>query len=594
MKGRLGLRTWTLWGLTGVIALVAAPGCGGSDGSGEADAQVGSDTSNGSGAGDSAGAQDGGGHVGSGSLAEDWPQLDVDAIEASARVTPQQAQSGAACLSDALAAAGGQPVDAGHVVGPAGEGWWVALDGGSAVAAIAVCQDGACQCATAERDDGGHVTLSPVGGGSLPGPIGAPVLARTLKGADLGGDTELDRTAGALVEGDVVDLDPALYRGKRRFLVLNAWGPLFGVDFGPLVDLASKSGRFTKADEVAYADAATVEAALHEFHALDVLVWFGATVRHPKGSDRVKPEAMTVNRGILGEETFDRERIAAILDAAPLGGPGLLVLAGAESFGSTGVGLDPSLGKKNLVEASTRRPRVVVGFEGPVRAGDAVAAVGALVDGLLLDESLLEALARANARLAQRGSDAVMRSTLDGDPDLAAAWKLAPAPSEFWGKTNPAGAQFVAQVTFGSGTLCEPPGGGEATPMAERSLTFTVQQAEVDGPFIEGHVSTGSDTFDVFAVVGGLFAGAPVRFWLSGSRDNLRNLVLLGDGELCDAARCGASTPLPGAPAAGARYWFDGTVDGPAFELDTGETCLPPQMMPLHNKGGQRSWIELR
>jgi hypothetical protein len=558
--------------IAGILALIAlgAAGCG-DDGGG--DGGEGGTTEGGEGAEDT------------------WPELPPTSLVAASHLSVDDALAAAAggCLDDAVKTAGGTPVAAGRTEGSSQiEALWVAAEsGGSEKAAVQVCVEGSCSCAVVEFSEAG-ASATPTGGtdGALH-VVGRPLLAKTLTSTELSGPTELAAASGTLLDGALPSLDPARFEGKRRFVVASAYGPAFGVSLAPIVQAAEQSGLFTEAREHPYVQAGHIDGYLRDLHAQDVLIWFGAGVRSDKGATGFKPEGMTVNRGVYGDQTYDRERLQAALAPALLGGPGVLVLAGSETFGSAGLGLGAFGSQNHLIKSAGARPRVVVGFEGTVEPRAAMRAVRALTVALTDREALSAALASANAALQSEGSSAKMVSNLDEDD--AGRYVLPPAIGDYWDGEAPASAQFVGNVLIGASTQCTPEGGGASYNPVEKSVQFFAD-VTFDGPFFSGSKSEEDADFEVFGVLGGLHQGGQLRFWVRGSRDDVHDITVLGDGRFCADGECSGDVTPDSGFGPGNKLYFAGPADGSAFELESGDTCNPFGMS-LTQKGGKPGWI---
>jgi len=522
-----------------------------------------------------------------------WPVLPEEIVEevTSLSIDDLAEASEGGCLGAAqssITGSGGTFVVGGVTRGSGVEVFWAAhVDAdGRDVAALQICEEESCRCVIAEVTPTSLVVSALDGGDSSLPVVGAPVLAKTLQGTDLAGETQLAAVEGALIEETVTGTDAARFQGKRRFLVANAYGPEFGVEFSRLTSAADDSGLFTEVGEERRVGANRMDEVLRDFHAQDVLVWAGAGVRQFKGGGSFKPEGVTVNAGVYGDLTYDRERIATQLRAAPLGGPGLIVLLGSETFGTLLEGMAPWGSVANLLQGLEERPRALVGVRGQASANDTLSSVASLVDALLAGESLLDAIAAGNGGMAAAGSSALWVTNL-GDA-AASKWVLAPAMKDFWGGANPSSGQFVGELLISGATQCTDASGALA-PAVEKKIQFFADVA-VDGPFFSGEKSLGDVEFSVFGIIGGLHPGGAVRFWVDGSHGDVQDVVVLGDGRFCSQGECVGDVTGESDFKPGGKLYFGGTAEATAYQDGQGGSCKPSSLFLLQ-KGGKPGWI---
>jgi hypothetical protein len=528
--------------------------------------------------------------VTSGGDAAAWPVLPEATVEEQTTLD-EAALAGveASCFADAQAAANGQGYDtfvaAGTVAAGAVEVTWAAYGKGTETrVATAHCKGADCTCAVGHATAEG-ASFEAVGGGEVEvAAVGAPVLAKSLSDAsDLGSPTNLATMESALL--DSVPAKPEGAAGKKRFVVANAFGDVFGATFEGLTAAAKATSAYTEVREEQYVTAATIDGLLRDLHGQDVLVWFGATVRADKGSSGQKPEGMTVNVGLYGDETYDRERMDAALATAPLGGPGLLVLAGAESFGNAEKGLDGFASLKHLVKSAGARNRAVVGFRGMVGAEDAMVALGAMFDAWFAGQSLTDALAAGNAELTTRGSSATLVTNLDAD--RAGAYTLLPAPSAYWGDDAPGSGQFVGYLLVSGASTCD-----GSNPVEQTVQFFT--DVAFDGPFFHGAKDADGVEIEVFGLLEHRMPGARFEVWMQGSpNEEMNGITVLGDAQFCKAGQCAGDVAAESAfvPGGGNMY-FAGQGDATEYTNAKGETCRLSQP-PLTQKGGKPGWLKL-
>ena len=496
------------------------------------------------------------------------------------------------CFSDALSSVEGSGYDtfggAGVTAAGTVEVTWAEMrnSSGDFRVAVARCDGADCVCSVGRRTADGAALEGTDGTAQTLTPVGAPVLAKTLTDATkLDSPTKLDTKEGGLLEEPLPSLDPKRFVGKRRFIVANAFGDAFGATFTGLVRKAEDSGGFTEVEEKQYVRRDEIDEALSSLHGQDVLVWFAHGVRVSKGKDGNKPEGMTVNVGLFGDETYSRERIEEMVKDAPLGGPGLLVLAGGETFGSAEKGLAPFSALEHLVRAAGRRDRVVVGFRGLVSAEDAMVSLGAMFDAWFGGATLADAIADANAELSARGSEATVETNLDAVAQ--AAYTFLPAPANYWNGAPPSGGDFVGYLLVSGASSCDKGDTVEQTVQFFTSVTF-------DGPFFEGKKDEDGVDIEVFGLLEQLGPGARMKVWMRGTpNSDMTDVTVLGDGRFCVKGECSGDVAAESAfKVGGGNLYFAGAADATTYENGQGGTCTLVKP-PLTQKGGKPGWITL-
>lgn len=516
-----------------------------------------------------------------------WPVLPTATVDRQEALSEGDLAKAPSCFAATRAAAEAQGfktfVAAGVTAAGAVEVTWAELSGTGTRVVVARCE-GECVCAIGRREGGRAVFEDAAGAPVDLAPVGRPALAKTLTTTALDSPTKLDTKTGALLESPP-PIEPARFKGKRRLIVASAFGDAFGADWSAVVKAGTASGAFTVVEERPYITAAELDTLMDELHGLDVLVWFGHGVRVDKGTSGHKPEGMTVNRGLFGDETYDRERLKAALARAPLGGPGLIVLAGSETFGSAAKGLQPFTALEHLARAAGTRGNAVVGFRGSVGAEDAMLAVRALLDGWLGGKPLAEAISGANAGLSDQGSPALLETNLDATE--AGAYTLLPSLASTWGDAAPSGGQYVGYLLISGSSKC-----GDAA-LTEQTVQFFAD-ITFDGPFFHGSKKGDGVDIEVFGLLEHLRPGARFEVIMRGSPNELVNgITVLGDARFCVPGGCGggaaaASAYKPG----GGNMTFTGTADASEFKNATGETCRLTKPT-LTQKGGKPGWIIL-
>lgn len=318
-----------------------------------------------------------------------------------------------------------------ELVDPSGHGWVL----------VRACADGSCLAATLERGLEKILWRGADGQELSPPSLAAPGLLKQLPGNNFGDPTTVVFEAGLSGGGESDDF-PVVNVVPRRFVVANAWGPMFDLDIASLTDAARASGRFDSVETYDYATFATLDQLMTELKDGDVLVWFGAGVRMRATSDgKNKTVGMTTARAVLGDETLHVGRARTLLEGNPfrdLALPSLLVLAGAETWGD---GLwDPLLDDDEVSPDSFVRnvqigDHQVVAIEGAIDALALTASLDAMFSCLFQGETLGPCLEAGNLALSRRDLDASLRRlpapTAPGKADL----RLPEPEADYWAST---------------------------------------------------------------------------------------------------------------------------------------------------------------
>ena len=401
-------------------------------------------------------------------------------------------------------------------------------EGADGRTALRVCLAGACRHALAQRDGQGGATWTDATGAAVaPLSLGRPSLLKDLEGFDLAGKTVV--VAAALSTGTSVQLHkddlPGTDLTRRRFVALNTFGPAFGTPLTYVADAARAAGEFDDVVALDYVREADVARTLRDLDAMDVAVWLTQGVRQETqgGGRAFRTVALTVNRGLLGDATFDRNAVASPLALNVGGGPGLVVLAGGNTYGDGTTPPDSG----SLWTALDGRGRVIVAVEGHADVSDVLRATAAFLDAWLDGETPLEAalaagsaeLASAGARLVSNQSDERI-SFVRHDAAIAAT-----APIAF------SAARLSAPFT--ATPYCAPPG----DPKTPGLSTFTTAWSDVtfDGAVFTGHRTFTSSDLTVDTTVRGVLTGFAVgdRIYLEAIGDfdkNFRAFHGFGEG----------------------------------------------------------------
>ena len=419
------------------------------------------------------------------------------------------------------------------------------------------------------RDEGGKV-VSHVG-------IGRAVLSKeAVKGQSDGYPTVL---RGALKQSGLLDPTAAaawfaqVAWGKRRFVVLNAYGPEVGVLGSKTLAAANASGRYDEVFELSYGRRTDMDRLLATLTPLDTIVWLGAgVVETYKSGAPAKSVGMTVSLGIFGDAYYHRDYLAAALDHPPLGGPGMIVLAGSDTLFADSPGQSGIFA--SYLRAFPYRP--VVGFEGKMDAVAADAAAAALIGGLADGGDLAQAMGAA-------GTAGGAKANCLLELDSRKLWKLPEPNGTLFAKAAKSGKlklhmsinPLICVDIGGIGAACDAASfdaafkaGKEvdAAKLTAKHATFLCDTA-FDGPFFScsaKNATFGSD-FEVHGVLRGTSVGDQLAVYARGTAgDRVQGVALVGVGTIKVADVGGGTTTL----------LFDGEAVASAFTDDKGRCCI--------------------
>ena len=433
--------------------------------------------------------------------------------------------------------------------------------------------DGTCTSAKATLAAGDATFAGPGGKALAPLLMGRPAMAKDLEGHDHDGKTTL---AAKLTKEELVEVD----LGKRRFILANAYGPVFGMDLKGLTDLANQSAAFTLVDVAHYARPKVIEDALLKTSPFDVLVWVGASVREDMSGSH-KTVGMTVNRGVYGDETFQAASVKDLLKKATLGGPGLVLLIGSESRGD---GSSQAEGNLALFkELSGSETRTVVGFDGKGDAAHLLEGASAFLQSWFSGQKLTAAIAAGNAALEARGATATMvTNRLSSAEKLTFPGKLA----DFWGgKPSPKAVRTTLYVNITN--VCFPADGSKPYSEDEGQASFFVD-SDFDGPFFSGarqSVDVGLDV-KVGGALLGTKPGDQLYLRIEGDlKPSMKGIVVYGRGVFVEPS----ADDLKDHPN---RKFFIGDATATDYVNDKGDKCTL-KTPKLTGATSQPSWLDL-
>ena len=419
--------------------------------------------------------------------------------------------------------------------------------------------------------------------------IGAPVLRKeAIKGQGASNPTVLKPGLGKSLI-----LDPAVAKAqfasvhwaKRRLVIINAYGPQVGVHMTKTIKAAKDSAHFDEVTELQFARHIDVQRLLPSLSPLDVVVWLGAGVIETYKSGKPnKSVGMTVSRGIFGDAYFHREAMLATLAQPPLGGPGLVVLAGSDSL------RDDSQSQTGIFADSLRAfpYRPVVGFDGLLDAQTADAASATLITSLTAGDSLEAAMSKASEIVANGKTNNLM------EIEQRESWSLAKQSGDLLGKRSTKGqlALYMSinppscvDITSVSG-ICDAKSfeAGSAQGKGIDPTKLTSQHASFlcdvlwTGPYFSctaKNAQTGAD-FTARGVVTGIDAQRQVAVYVTGSAGlKVKDLALAGIGTIEKADIGGGSTVLH----------FSGPAIASTYRNEDGYCCIAPKPQLSNFKG---------
>lgn len=431
------------------------------------------------------------------------------------------------------------------------------------VALLQACdKDGVCQAAKGTYTAEG-AELQATGGAISALAIGLPTLNKKLKTSNIDGGTVI--SAGLSRKAII---DPALSKfqvdngtwGKRRLMLLNRFGTQMGVELKTVIAAAEATGLYDEIKHIQYTRRRDVDFWLPQLNALDTVVWFAAGVVKPYGQQPYRSVGMTVSRGVVGDEIYHSATLSKHLEAPPLGGPGLVILAGGDTLTSNSAHNDV-LG--NALNLGPYRP--VVGIEGRVSIAEAEAGVASLLQRLVAGDVLEVAMDTASAKLgAAKFHTAMIQEQRE-------VWKMPKASASFWTKVpKSAKLQLYVKVdplcadVSGVGGTCSAATLQKGKAIAADQITPILDtkfncDATFEGPYFECAVDnpTIKAKFWLKGLLTSAEKGGSVLVAAQGQSDGkVRDFAVVGAGTIENVDEGGGTTVLSfGGPAAGSTFW---------------------------------------
>lgn len=387
------------------------------------------------------------------------------------------------------------------------------------------CNGDDCLAALWKRQGNDMAWEDADGAGVEPRTIGLPVLLKALEGHSFDNPTHAMQALD--VPAELPDIDVS----ARRFYLLSSFGPLWAdgaLDTSGLEKLAKDSGAFDLVQKTNYVRGADIDSILLHSHPFDVFVWLGQGVREEAKTNQVwKPVGMTVNRGVFGDELYDRNSLEDNLETNPLKGPGLMVLAGCETMGDGNGGGEWD---KSLPVTLDNKARILVGFK---KCGDGryvLAATTLFFQKYFGGSTLGDSLTAANEYLAGEESQLEMVTLPETDLEQTFLVDVGKFWDDYTDDGEPGDSFFNTNILVIN--MCEDETGKQ---YQEDEFFATAWSNEISwsGPFFSGSRSNPENKVD-FTVEGSLIRireGAQFFFAVKGNlKPEVQGVTLYGTG----------------------------------------------------------------
>jgi hypothetical protein len=419
--------------------------------------------------------------------------------------------------------------------------------------------------------------------------VAVPALAKQLKGHSVDQDPVI---LAPLKREHIVEIpvQKGLFAQvafkQRRCVVLNAFGKAIGAGAETVVQAAQKTGLFDAVETVEYARKADFERYLRVLTPLDVLVVLAPGVQEVfTGGSPSKAIGVTLSRGVVGDQFVHRNHVSGLLDAPPLGGAGLVMLAG----GRTAIEATLNDSKAFAYQLSAPPVRAVVALAGKPTWAQAQAAAAALLADLGAGKDLETALGSATKAAAGVKALAPM------DKSFRQAWKVPGKSLSFWQKPPSKSdlklfVKVEPQCVTGAGT-CDKTGYNSAYQQpGNRVATTDLSDGDArfycnptfQGPWFtcSGKDANSGMDFTLSGVMRGREVGDRFWLWLEGTGSKaFQNTAIVGEGQFEKVDPAGGSTEM----------YFRGPAAAAPYQDDKGRCCLAksPLLQGLKSEPGQ-------
>ncbi|MBL6975551.1 MAG: hypothetical protein ISR64_07465 [Deltaproteobacteria bacterium] len=449
-------------------------------------------------------------------------------------------------------------------------------------AVVQHCASGDCVGAVAGLS-GESMTWTDGAGGPLTlRTVAIPYLVRQTLKQDPEEGTFL---ATPLVQGAVVD-PSGIDLGRRRLVVAHQFGDAFGVQGSSLAGDLASSNLFTEVVSDDYLTWPALETYLSSSYPHEVLVVASQSLRQlyrdsEDASDRWhRTLGIEVQNGLYGFDWVSAQSLRNALKKAPLSGPGVVLLMGAESLGDETDGMINN--HESMYTHMTFPGKVVAGFLHQARPELLQAASREFLDRLGNGQTSGEARERANFLLKSWGSEARLAFTPESDEEF----RLAPARENFWGDRVPKTGVINPFIILRPWCV---QGSGKETALDEREGNPWVSDLVLDGPVFRGSRDHEVDLsvtlhMEMLGVLGEIRKGAHFFFVFQGGlKKEFPELTLYGNARITDVIEKPDSTTIR----------FDGTGEVLPFENSDGESCTFKYMLLEPLIGGTGKYSEL-
>jgi hypothetical protein len=408
-----------------------------------------------------------------------------------------------------------------------------------------------CPTATATGCSYGTATATPTGAQFLSDSgatiseitVGQPVLRKMLKAHNADKDPTL---LAPLTPTHTVDA--ALSRemlakvsfGQRRLVILSAFGPQVGVSTTDIESTGQNTGLFDQVQTIHFARRSDLEQVLPTLTPLDVVIVLAPGVYEKFTDKSDRPLGVAMARGIFGDELVTGKTLAKLLPAPPLGGPGLIVLAGSQTTSAKYDADKVTLAA--LLNEGAGRP--VVGPTGPVTLAEAKSMSRKLLDLLAGGKTLQQALAAAGQPLHSPMPDA-----------LQAKWTLTGKTASFWGGAAPKTTSLKLHFLPSPPSCTDAPmsacdvgnylAGISKSKVPATSIDNVHSTFECSPVFTGPWFECNTEAFSLRGVLSGRTKDSPYWVWVDGSAgNNLKDVVFVGEGTVTAVDQGGGSSTL--------------------------------------------------
>jgi hypothetical protein len=434
--------------------------------------------------------------------------------------------------------------------------------GGAERAVVRHCASSDCVRAIARVEDGAVRWADAVGSDVAVRPVAIPPFLRELSVAGDSTSVVSPLSQPAVVDPSSIDLS------RRRVMLVSQFGSAFGLPGASVIEALAGGGQFTEAAVLDHAPYAALRDAIVTAYPHEVLVVVAQPVRQlfKQAVSKDEPDwhktiGIEAASGVYGFSTVGADLIATALRAAPLGGPGVVLLLGSESLGdgTDGMVKAPTSMMKQLDFPGT----VVAGFVGGAHPAVLLDVSKTFLSELQAGRTAGEARDLANAWLDAYGSTARLSFTDGSD----AGYRLLPPSDAFWSGAAPKTADFSPFFHFR--LYCASAPGKAEKAIEEKQANPLFRDLAVEGPVFRGGMDleiSPEKTLhaDVLGVLGDLRAGAHFYFAFQGdAKEGYEGLTLYANADITKVSKAAGTTTVE----------FRGSAQALAFTDAKGQAC---------------------